>query len=503
MPRAPAAPTPFRRHGLAACLVACLALAVALPGCAILREPSGDQVRAEALNTVAIPPNWSAQASQAQVDQGWLADFNDPALTALVHEALARNPDLLIAAARVEQANAQVDIAKAQLLPAIGLIGRGGNKPIADLVPLLSGVMLRLSWEIDLWGRLRYARNAAIAASDAQNADYRYAQQSLAAGVARAWFVATEARMQQALAEQMAERGDRLVTLAEQRERLGIGTTQDTLASRAAAANFADAAQRAQLANRSAARALELLLGRYPGASLEAAGQLTPLPAAVPAGVPIDMLNRRPDLYAAERRVAAAFDKVGEAKAAMLPTLSISAGYGRLSKAAVRTRDDLEQTTSSVSATGIMPIYTGGALTGQVRLRSAEQKQAVADYTRRALVALGEVEDALTADQVLATRDGLLGQALAANTQASDQVRESWRIGKSDQRAVYAQEMDTLAARSALLGVQRERLLRRVDLYLALGGDYAGPAADDAGSTPPGSTVPLASSDAATPDRRD
>ena len=133
---------------------------------------------------MAIPPNWSAQAAQAEVDRGWLAAFDDPHLTALVHEALERNPDLLVAAARVEQANAQVDIAQAQLLPAIGLLGRGGSKPVADLVPLLSGVMLRMSWEIDLWGRLRYARNAAIAASDAQNADYRYAQQSLAASVA-------------------------------------------------------------------------------------------------------------------------------------------------------------------------------------------------------------------------------------------------------------------------------------------------------------------------------
>ena len=302
----------------------------------------------------------------------------------------------------------------------------------------------------------------------------------------------------------MAERGAHLVALAEQRERLGIGTSNDTLASRAAAANFADAAQRARLANQAAARALELLLGRYPGATLQAPGELTPLPAPVPAGIPMDVLNRRPDLYAAERRVAAAFDKVGEARAAMLPTLSISAGYGRLSNAAVRTRDDLEQTTSSVSATGIMPIYTGGALTGQVRLRSAEQQQAVADYARRALVALAEVEDALGADQVLATRDALLGQALAANTQASAQVRESWRIGKSDQRAVYAQEMDTLAARSALLGVQRERLMRRVDLYLALGGDYAGPAAatdGEAADAPP--PAPLASSAPAAPDRRD
>jgi NodT family efflux transporter outer membrane factor (OMF) lipoprotein len=467
-----------------------MALACVLGGCATLPEPSSEQIRGDALGKVAIPPNWSAQGSQAQVDRGWLAEFDDPRLTELVYEALANNPDLLIAAARVEQANAQVDIAQAQLLPAIGIIGRGGNKPIADLVPLLSGVMLRLSWEIDLWGRLRYARNAAIAASDAQNADYRYAQQSLAASVARAWFVASEARLQQALAEQMGQRGTHLVELAGQRERLGIGTTQETLVARAAAANYLDAGQRALMASRGAARALELLLGRYPGATLQSATALTPMPGPVPTGIPMDVLNRRPDLYAAERRVAAAFDKVGEARAAMLPTLSISAGYGRLSDAAVRTREDLEQTTSSVSATGIMPLYTGGALTGQVRLRSAEQKQAVADYTRRALIALGEVEDALTADRVLAERESLLGQAVSANEQATTQVHSSLRIGKSDQRAVYAQEMDSFAAQSALLAVQRERLSRRVDLYLALAGDFGRAPTEDPTATPEAGITP-------------
>ena len=453
----------------------CMAVAVALAGCALLPEPRSDEIRADALGTVAIPPNWSAQASQQQVDEGWLASFDDPRLTELVHEALVRNPDLVIAAARVEQANAQVDIARAQLLPAIGLIGRAGSKPVADLVPLLSGVMLRLSWELDLWGRLRYARNAAIAAADAQSADYRYAQQSLAASVARAWFVASEARLQQTLAEQMAEQGQSLVALAEHRERLGIGTTNETLSARASAATYQDASLQTGQAYKSATRALELLLGRYPGAALQGASALTPLPGPVPAGIPIDVLNRRPDLYAAERRVAAAFDKVGEAKAAMLPTLSISAGYGRLSNGAVQTRDDLEQTTSSVAATGVMPLYTGGALTGQVRLRSAEQKQAVADYTRRALTALGEVEDALTAERVLGEREAVLEGALAANRQSSQQARDAYRIGKSDQRAVYTQEMATLAAQSSLLSVQQARLSRRVDLHLALGGSFGPP----------------------------
>jgi outer membrane protein TolC len=95
----------------------------------------------------------------------------------------------------------------------------------------------------------------------------------------------------------------------------------------------------------------------------------------------------------------------------------------------------------------------------------------VADYTRRALTALGEVEDALAAEQMLGQREAVLADALAANQQSLQQARDAYRVGKADQRAVYSQDMSTLAARSSLLSVQQARLSRRVDLYLALGGN--------------------------------
>ncbi len=472
--------------GIAACLLTLLA------GCAVLPEPTGEEVREQALGQVAIPPNWSAQASAARIDEDWLASFNDPILTQLVHEALERNPDLLMAAARVEQANAQVDMAEANLKPAIGLLARGGSKPIADLVPLLSGVMLRLSWELDLWGRLRYARNAARAARDASGADYRYAQQSLAAGVARAWFVVNETRMQLTLAGDMADAGARLVELSGQRLRVGAGTQTDVMVAQANLASYEDATQQVELAHRQALRALELLLGRYPGATLAARGSLTPSPAPVPAGIPMDVLDRRPDMIAAQRRVAAAFDRVGEAKAAMLPTLSISAGYGKISNEVVETRENLENDVSTISATATAPIYSGGALTGQVHLRTAEQKEAVADYARRALIALDEVEDALNAERILAERERILSAATQANRDITRMEESAYRIGRSDLRAVSQRQLAAWAAEIALLSVQRERLSRRVDLHLALGGSFGPPPEVAANAdAPAGSDVPI------------
>jgi multidrug efflux system outer membrane protein len=464
---------PDRTSHLPSLLAAALTCALTLlAGCAVLPEPTASEVQAQALGKVTVPPNWSAQASAARINEGWLASFNDPVLTQLVYQALENNPDLWIASARLEQANAQVDIAEAQLKPALGILGRTGSKPVTDLVPLLSGVMLSLSWEIDLWGRMRYARNAARASRDATSADYRYAQQSLAAAVARAWFVASETRLQQQLAMEMVESSRGLVEMSGQRKQVGIGTDTEVMTARANLNTYEDALQQVELAHRQALRGLEILLGRYPGATIAASDGLTPFPGPVPAGIPMDVLNRRPDMVAAERRVGAAFDRVGEAKASMLPTLSLSAGYGRLSNDAVDLRDDLEQTVSSTAATTKIPLYTGGQLTAQVDVRTAEQKAAVADYARRALIALGEVEDALDADRILAERERILADAATASREVTRLEQDSYRVGKADMRAVNQRLLAQRAAEVSLLNVRRERLSRRVDLHLALGGSF-------------------------------
>ncbi len=144
-------------------------LALLLGGCATLPPPTRDELQAQALGQVAVPGHWSgAPAEVADTAPlgpeatAWLASFDDPQLIALAGEAVARNPDLLVAAARVEQAEAAVAMAEAQLKPGLGLLARTSTKPVDDLVAVVSGLVLKVWWEIDLWGRMRYARNAAL-----------------------------------------------------------------------------------------------------------------------------------------------------------------------------------------------------------------------------------------------------------------------------------------------------------------------------------------------------
>jgi len=445
--------------------------AVLLAAC-VTAEPAREEIRADGLKDVAVPERWTSSADTREVTGDWLHSFGDPELEALVAAAIEHNPDLVIAAARLEQAEAEVDMAQARLKPALGILARGGSKPISDLVAALSGVMLRMVWEIDLWGRLRYERNAAKAMRDASGADLHFARLSIAASVARAWFLAEETEQQQKLAERMASDAARLTTLTDQRWRVGAGTETDVLVARTSEANYRDAAQQVALSHRQAVRALELLAGRYPASTLQTPSELTPFPGPAPIGVPLAMLERRPDLFAAERRVAAAFDLAGAAHAAFFPNVTISAGYGRINRRS-QALENVNRNTASGSATMLVPLYTGGQLTGQVRLRTAEQRQALAEYTKRALQALDEVEDALNAEESLRTREDILETATVDSRRATSLEETAYRVGSSDLRAVVQRQLATNATEVALLAVRRERLVRRVDLHLALGGDFA------------------------------
>ncbi|HXS29795.1 MAG TPA: TolC family protein, partial [Steroidobacteraceae bacterium] len=196
-------------------------------------------------------------AMTGPIQDNWLATFDDAQLTALVHEAIANNPDLLVSAVRVEQAAQYVEMAKASLRPAVNLFGTGGvNMGGGDVSSALQGASLGVSWEPDLWARLRYGRNAYEATYASTQADLEFARQSLAAMVAKSWFTAAETRQQMDITESMAHAAQELVTLAEKRRDLGPGNEQDIVLARANVGNLVDAAQQVRQAHEQAVRAL-------------------------------------------------------------------------------------------------------------------------------------------------------------------------------------------------------------------------------------------------------
>ncbi len=450
-------------------------LAGALAGCALKAPPARDDIRAEALPNLAVPAQFAAQGAAGGAAGNWLATFGDERLDALVREAIASNPDLRVAAARVEQAAGYARLAGAALYPQVSIMARGGGKMSGDSSGL-EGAGIFLSWELDLWGRVRSGREAARLQYDSVALDTEYAQQSIAALVAKSWFLATEARLQRALAEEMLKSSRQLVGLAGDRLRVGKGDEYDVTLARAGVQTYADAAQQLDLSYQQALRALESLAGRYPAAALEAPAQLAKKPGPVPAGMPSELLERRPDVVAAERRVAAAFYRVEEAKAARLPAISLSASGTSVSSELFVLKSN-DNPVWGVGAKLLAPIFTGGALESQVEIRTSEQKIAIADYGRIGARAFGEVENALSSEFTLDARAALLRQAVAENERALELANVRYRVGSGDLRAVQQQQLAVYAARTTLLRVQSEQLVQRVNLHLALGGGWSPPAA--------------------------
>lgn len=451
------------------------ALLLLAVGCRTKDPLTRSEIHEQSLSRFPLTNAWISGGAESGAIQGnWLSTFGDEQLMVLVLEAITNNPDLAVAAIRVEKASAQVDLAKAALKPAINILGTGGFKAGggSDISSALQFISLGASWELDLWGRLRYGRNAAQSSYESIQADVEFGRQSLAAAVARSWFFATETLIQQQIAEQMVGSATQLLSVAESRFRVGAGTEQDVALARANVRSFEDAAKQAKLAHEQTVRALELLLGRYPAAELASRNTLPALPGPVPAGMPLEMLDRRPDMIAAERRIAAAFHLVGEAKAARLPRLKLNASIGLVESDIIELKEDFENPTSGAGGWLMAPIYQGGALKTQVKIRSLEQKAALVEYAGMALRAIGDVENALATSQSLAGRLDILHDLVAQNERALELTDKSYRIGKSDLSDVQQSQIDLQSARLLLLRVESDSLVQRINLHLALGGGF-------------------------------
>ena len=449
-----------------------LAAGALLTSCSLAPPPASEELQERVLPTTPLPAQWTAGHPDAgSVESNWLATFGDPQLEELVAEAVFFNSDLRLAAARVEQAAALVRVAGGKLYPAVSFLGRAGGKSGGDDSGL-EGAVLSASWELDLWGRVRYERRAAQDQFASTEADFTFARQSLAAVVAKSWFLATEALLQRELLNEMVGAGTALLDLSNERMRVGVGNELDVTTARLNLQTVRDNLRQVELAYQQSLRALELLLGRYPAAELGAPTQFVTMAETVPAGLPSELLERRPDVIAAQKRVAAAFSRVKEAQMARLPKFTLS-GSGSDLSSDLFVLQDRDNPVWSAGGSVLAPLFTGGALKGQVEVRTAEQKQAVAQYVQTALKAFADVENALSNEQALADREAILASAVADARRALELAETRYRVGSGDLRSVEQQQLAYRQARMSLLRVQSERRVQRVNLHLALGGDFA------------------------------
>ena len=459
------------------CIGVLLVAFATLGGCAVKQPPPADDALAGILPAGSVVPDaWKAtNGLPGTTPAEWIRTFGDPQLDVLVDEALRNNLDLQAAAARIEFASAVVTQARSLLYPYVGLAGGAGVVGRDDTRDR-SGLVGEISWELDLWGRVRAQAASAQASREAFEADQRYARQSVAAMVATLWYETIAIDRARRTAEEAAIVYDDLLRLVGTRHKVGKVSQQEVAL---AGADLYRARHRERVfatSEQQVVRGLEVTLGRYPAAELALAADLPALPPPVPAGIPSELLERRPDLIAAERRVAAAFHLIQAAEATRLPRIALTAAGGRSTSELLRLAN-VGAGFWTVAANFLAPLFTGGALKAQVEMANAEQQAALAIFGQTALRAFSEVESSLASEGLLADQQSYLERVLVQDSDAVRLSRVRYDIGSSDLLDVLQLQARQLDTRFQLIGVRADRLANRVALHLALGGGFDPPPA--------------------------
>jgi multidrug efflux system outer membrane protein len=424
---------------------------------------------------------WTAAAPGDDTARGdWWAIFDDPVLADLEQRADRASPTLAAALARYDQARAVAQRARADLFPQIGVGADAartrvsGNRPLANGTPQTyndASVGAALDYELDLWGRVRNGVKAGQADAQASAADVASARLSLQASVADAYFRLRGLDAEAALLRQTVDAYSRAYDLTAKRHDGGIASGLDVNRAKTvlsgARALISDIARERAVTEHELAALAGALASDFSIAPLSALAE-APAP---PVGAPSELLQRRPDIAAAERRMFAANARIGVAKAAFFPSLTLGLQGGFEA-----TRGSLFSTQSSFWGLGplsaALAIFDGGRRAAGVRLSRAEYDELAASYRGTVLAAFREVEDALAAGRDLSRQSIDQSDAAAAAGRTRDLALIRYRDGASDYLEVVVAQTAALDAERAALILQTQRMRASVALVRALGGGW-------------------------------
>jgi len=422
---------------------------------------------------------WTAATPLDGAPRGeWWKAFNDPVLDDLEARAEAASPTLAAALARYDQARAAARVAGADLFPQVGLGASAsrdrvsGNRPLANGTPqTYNDVTLGVSldYEIDLWGRIRNTVKAARADAEASQGDLVSARLSLQAAVADAYVRLRGLDAQAELLDRTVAAYDRAFRLTTTRHDGGIASGVDVARSRTALSNAR--ARISAVANARAATEHELaaLVGAV-ASDFAVAPQVQALAAPeVAAGTPSELLQRRPDVAAAERRMFAANARIGVARAAQFPSITLGlAGGWEASQGSLLSAASSFWGLGPLSAA--LSLFDGGKRRAQVKLSRAEYEELAAGYRETVLTAFRQVEDGIAAQRHLAAQLVDQRDAAQAAQRTSDLAMTRYRDGAADYLAVVTAQTDALDAQIAVLGVEVDRMRTSIALVKAIGG---------------------------------
>ncbi|MGA4644884.1 efflux transporter outer membrane subunit [Limisphaera sp. 4302-co] len=441
-------------------------------------------------------PDQFRRSGTVPLPDRWWRSFEDPVLAELIEQALREQPGLLAVWARLEQAEALARKAGAELVPAMDLRAQGsrtyeraadahGRYTVRQRADLFLGAAA--SYEVDLWGRVRSLREAALQDARTAEAQLQVSALTLSARIAGTWFEWAAQQALVALWERQAQLQSNMLVLVEARFERGQVGAADVLRQRQVLESVHGSLAVARAEAEVLRQQLSVLVGGAPGGPLpQPPPTLPPLPPLPQTGVPADLILRRPDLQAGYRALLAADARLAAAIADRLPRLSLSAQAGVEGRSS---RVLLDQWLAALAANLTAPVLDGGARRAEVAYRRAVVAERFHQFRQAALEAVAEVETALVREQQLTELLASLRRQLELADRTVERLRDSYSKGTVD----YLRVLDALLTQQSLQRAEwetrRDLLLQRVTLCRALAGGWELPRPGPAGSEVAGSAA--------------
>ena len=467
---------PMKKQAPSAALkLVALACALLLQGCAVTREPARAPV-------VEMPPAWlpdTPATEAAQLSTAWWQSFGSAPLERLIDEAQAGSADLRIAVERMRQADIALQQAGIARLPSVsGSLGTSASRSDAPGTPATSressSAGLSVSYEVDLWGRIAAGVRAGEASFQASRYDWKAARLTLLTSVANNYFLWLNTAERLRIARENLTIAERVLRIVEARQRNGVATALEVSQQRTTVLSQRTALIPLELQQRQTATALALLLGRVPQGYAPEAGDFGQLRVPeLSAGLPSTLLTRRPDLASAEAQLAAADANVEAARAALLPSLSLSASGSLGSSALLSLADPTRSVSLGLSLA--QAIFDGGRQRLQVRGTESQRVVLIENYGKAIRTALKEVDDGLGSIERSQRQEALQREVVAQARRSLQLAELRYREGSGDLLSVLDAQRTLFAALDALSTQSLSRLTAALDLYKALGGDWVEP----------------------------
>jgi len=451
---------------------AVIAMAMSLSACASMINPVEPTI-VDLSEAVPSAPDWSEPVSDALPQTDWVDSFGDEYLSQLAAKARVDNPSLRRTVAQLDQAFARKRVSRSDLYPTLGVgstVRRSEGGIGFNAGSTTYSIGFDSSWEVDVVNRIRDQIAADSEGIEASAADIAALELSITSRLASNWFDAIEAGLLVDLSAEEIRTQERSLRLTQRRFESGLTGSSDVRLARSSIAS-AQAQEQSRLQVRDATlRGIQILTRDYPDAKIDLPADLPALPVFEGAGSPADMLARRPDIIAAERRIAQAGLNVDVARKALYPRLSLSGSVDDQSLNSLGDVFDLKSLALSLTGSLTAPIFQGGQLKAQVASQRAALEIQIETYAETVLTAYQEVENALDAEKRLEAREAALRISLDEAIMAEERLELRYTEGLATILQLLDAQSRRISAEGQIISARAERLSNRVRLHVALGG---------------------------------